>query len=110
MVELDCMLHLIRYVTRDGGSGILASARTTAARRFRAVRGGGEVRPPELGDVGRRPDGGAACEVPALRLRQAEGSGQRPTGLLEGPRLDAALRDVPGGRSDLGGRAADLPP
>ncbi len=64
---------------------------------------------PTSAHVRSRPDGRAHGEVPALRLRQPARPPQRPARLLEGPRLDADVRDVPRRRRDLGGGAADLP-
>ncbi len=49
----------------------------------------GGIGPSDLRDVRGRPDGRAAREVPALRLRQPARPAQRPARLLEGPRLDA---------------------
>src|SRR5262249_21244599 len=107
VIESDCNPHN-RYVTPDGRSGTLGRTGAAIPCRFGALRGSGEVRPPDVRDVRRRPDGGAAREVLPLRLRQPEGPGQRPTRLLEGARLDAAVRDVQGGGSHLRRGAADV--
>ena len=51
-----------------------------------------------------------AREVPALRLRRPGHGDERPAHLLQGPRVDAPLRDVPRRGRDLGRGAAHLPP
>ena len=84
-------------------------ARTAAAGRLGPRSRGDEVGPPHLLDVGRRPDGRAARQVPALRLRRPGEPGQRPSDLLEGPRLAAPLLDLQGGRRDRGRGAPHVP-
>src|SRR5919108_965733 len=78
-------------------------------RRLRALRGSREVGAPDVGYVRRRPDGGAAGEPPALRLRRARPADERPVDLLQGARLDAPLRDVQGRRRGQRRGAADVP-
>ena len=51
-----------------------------------------------------------ARQVPALRLRRARPGDERPARLLEGPRVDAPLRDVPRRGRDLRRGADDVPP
>ena len=74
--------------------------------RAAAAAGSGH---PDLLDVGGRPDGGPARQVPALRLLRSREPRQRPPGLLQGPRLAAALRHVQDGRRDRRRGAAHLP-
>ena len=62
---------------------------------------------PTSSHVRRRPHGGAAGQIPALRLGQPPPPQQRSPDLQQGPRLPAALLDVQGGRSDHRRRAAD---
>ena len=81
-----------------------------AARRRRPRVRRRRLRASDFVDVGRRPDGRAARPPPALRLRPAPASGQRPPDLLQGARLAAAVRAVQGGRRDHRRGAADLPP
>ena len=87
----------------------LARAGAAAARRLDPIQRRRRLRPSDLLDVRRRPDGGPDQQVPALRLRRARRPAQRPPHLLEGPRLAAALRHLQGGRRHQRRRDADLP-
>src|SRR5919204_3504936 len=87
----------------------LARAGTAAAGRFDPRGRRHQVRPPDLVDVGGRPDGRPAGEVPALRLRPPGRPAERPPGLLQGPRLAALILALQGSRRRLGRGAAHLP-
>src|SRR5919197_890215 len=50
--------------------------------------------------VGRGPDGGAAGQAPPLRLRAPLQPDERPPGLLQGPRVAAAVCPLQGGGGD----------
>ena len=50
----------------------------------------GGLGPPDVVDVGGRPDGRPPRQVPPLRLRPAREPGERPPDLLQGPRLATA--------------------
>ncbi len=86
-----------------------ARASPAAPSRLGPRRRRGQLRPPDLLDVGGRPDGGALLELPALRLRRPREHGQRPPRLLQGPRLAAAVRALQGRGRDRRRGAAHLP-
>ena len=64
---------------------------------------------PTSSHVGGRPDGGAAREAPPVRLRRSGRPAQRPSRLLQGPRVAAPVLDVQGRRRDHGRGAAHVP-
>ena len=84
-------------------------ARAAVPRRLGPHGRGGELRPSHLGDVRSRPARGARGRLPPLRLLAAEEPGQRPPGLLEGPRVGAPVRDVPRRGRRHGRRDPHLP-
>src|SRR5207248_5913120 len=100
-------MKALRY--SHAGRRALARAGSTAPGRLDPRSRGHELRPSDLVDVGRRPDGGSARRAPALRLRQGRRPAQRPPDLLERARLAAPLLDVQGGRRGHRGGVAHLP-
>ena len=84
--------------------------RRSAAGRFDPVQHLGRVRPSDVEHVGGRPDGGAADPAPALRLAATGRPGQRPSDLLQGARVAAAVLDVQGGGRRLRRGADDRVP
>ena len=77
----------------DGGPTARAGA--AVPRRLGAHERGREVGASDVRDVRCRPARGARRRLPPLRLRRAEEPGERPPRLLEGPRVDASVRDLP---------------
>ena len=64
---------------------------------------------PTSGHVRRRPDGRAGREPLRYDFDDPKSAGERPADLLEGPRVDAVLRDPPRGRGDHRRGAAHVP-
>jgi hypothetical protein len=104
--EIETIGRLLEGTNERGRSderaAAVAGARPAVARGLGAGGRRGRLGSSDLVDVGRRSDGGAAGEVPALRLRPAGGAAERPPDLLEGPRLAVAVLAVQGGGRDLG--------
>ena len=72
-----------------------------APRRLGPLLRRRQLRPPDVVDVGGRPDGGADGEAPPPRLPEPGEPEQRPPDLLQGPRVAAVLRDAQGRGGDL---------
>ena len=71
----------------------------------------GGIRASDLQPLRCRPARGADLPAPALRLGGPARSRQRPSDLLQGPRLAAAVRGLQGrGRDHRSGAGRDLPP
>ena len=79
-------------------------SRATAPSRLDPLHDRGGRGSPDLGALGRRPHRGARHAPPPLRLGSAETTRERPHDLLQGPRLAASLRGLPGRRRHRRGR------
>src|SRR3954453_11769518 len=80
-----------------------------AARRLGPLLRGRQLRPPDVLDVGGRPDGGADGEASPPRLPEPGEPEQRPPDLLQGPRVAAVLLDAQGRGGYLGRGPALVP-
>ena len=98
-----------RWWRHEPGRSDFRRARPAAARGLGPRQRRRRLGPPDVLDVGRRPDGRAARRPPAARLPAPGRSAQRPPDLLQGPRLAAVLLGAQGGRGDRRRRAADVP-
>ena len=87
----------------------MAGVGTAAAGRRGSGEREGRLRAPDVLDVGGRPRGGPPRRAPALRLRRAARSPERPARLLQGPRLPARVRPLPRRRRALRGGVRDVP-